>query len=177
MRGLNEKVLDELIYTPQNVFSSQGILASNTGAGPVYGSSCFRMMDSMVQTNALWWVSKPVEPYQPAWGVKVWRPMGTRNPAWRWSRAGIMLTWVLARDLVGVGLTFYKQGVSKKKKSKAVHFAFFDRIITLLFFYKCSTDSFQEREVSRHKERTEENMKHSQFSRLRKDIVCEFFNF
>lgn len=43
-----------------------------------------------------------------------------------------MLTWVLARDLVGVGLTFYKQVVSKK--SKAVRFIFFDRIITLLFF-------------------------------------------
>lgn len=46
-----------------------------------------------------------------------------------------MLTWVLARDLVGVGLTFYKQVVSKKKKkSKAVRFTFFDRIITYYFF-------------------------------------------
>lgn len=74
-------------------------------------------------TDALWWVSKPVEPYQPAWDIKVWRPTGTRNSAWRWSRAGIMLTWVLARDLVGVGLTFYKQVVSKKKKKKVKQFA------------------------------------------------------
>lgn len=53
MRGLKEKVLGKPIHTQQNVFPSQGILASNTGAGPVCGSFCFRMMDSVVQTDAL----------------------------------------------------------------------------------------------------------------------------
>lgn len=43
----------EPIHTQQNIFPLQGILASNTGAGPVCGSSCFRMMDSVVHTDAL----------------------------------------------------------------------------------------------------------------------------
>lgn len=62
--------------------------------------------------------------------------------------------------------------VKKKKKSKAVRFTFFDRIITLLFFSinTVLTDSFQETEVSRHKESTEENIKYSEFSRLQEDI-------